>query len=110
MGVVWTFLLSSIFSLLSLPLSGRWPDIDRDTVPKQPINQSFVEKNATQPSSGYANNWTIMLNCAHVVIITAKLGFIGDIYIWSLSVHVPLRPFTATLLIHLMRTHDMLSR
>ena len=27
-GVVWTFLLSSIFSLLFLPLSGRWPDID----------------------------------------------------------------------------------
>ena len=27
-GVVWTFLLSPIFSLLFLPLSGRWPDID----------------------------------------------------------------------------------
>ena len=27
-GVVWTFLLSSILSLLFLPLSGRWPDID----------------------------------------------------------------------------------
>ena len=27
-GVVWTFLLSSILSLLSLPLSGRRPDID----------------------------------------------------------------------------------
>ena len=27
-GVVWTFLLSSIFSLLFLPLSGRQPDID----------------------------------------------------------------------------------
>ena len=29
-GVVWTFLLSSIISpsLLSLPLFGRWPDID----------------------------------------------------------------------------------
>ena len=27
-GVVWTFLLSSIFSLLFLPLSGRRPDID----------------------------------------------------------------------------------
>ena len=26
--VVWTFLLSSIFSLLFLPLSGRRPDID----------------------------------------------------------------------------------
>ena len=27
-GVVWTFLLSSILSLLSLPLLGRQPDID----------------------------------------------------------------------------------
>ena len=27
-GVVWTFLLSSILSLLFLPLPGRWPDID----------------------------------------------------------------------------------
>ena len=27
-GVVWTFVLSSIFSLLFLPLSGRRPDID----------------------------------------------------------------------------------
>ena len=27
-GVVWTFLLSSIFSLLFLPLSGGRPDID----------------------------------------------------------------------------------
>ena len=27
-GVVWTFLLSSIFSLLFLPLFGRRPDID----------------------------------------------------------------------------------
>ena len=27
-GIVWTFLLSSIFSLLFLPLFGRWPDID----------------------------------------------------------------------------------
>ena len=27
-GVVWTFLLSSIFSFLFLPLSGRRPDID----------------------------------------------------------------------------------
>ena len=27
-GGVWTFLLSSIFSLLFLPLSGRRPDID----------------------------------------------------------------------------------
>ena len=27
-GGVWTFLLSSILSLLCLPLSGRWPDID----------------------------------------------------------------------------------
>ena len=27
-GVVWTFLLSSVLSLLSLPLFGRQPDID----------------------------------------------------------------------------------
>ena len=27
-GVVWIFVLSSIFSLLFLPLCGRWPDID----------------------------------------------------------------------------------
>ena len=27
-GVVWTFFLSSIHSLLFLPLSGKWPDID----------------------------------------------------------------------------------
>ena len=27
-GVVWTFLLSSIFSLLFLPFFGRRPDID----------------------------------------------------------------------------------
>ena len=27
-GAVWTFLLSSIFSLLFLPLFGRRPDID----------------------------------------------------------------------------------
>ena len=27
-GVVWTFLLSSVLSLLFLSLSGRWPDID----------------------------------------------------------------------------------
>ena len=27
-GVVWTFLLSSILSLLFLPLFGGWPDID----------------------------------------------------------------------------------
>ena len=27
-GVVWTFLLSSILSLLFLPLSGRRPDMD----------------------------------------------------------------------------------
>ena len=26
--VVWTFLFSSILSLLFLPLFGRWPDID----------------------------------------------------------------------------------
>ena len=33
-GVVWTFLLSSVLSLLFLPLSGRRPDIDRNTVSK----------------------------------------------------------------------------
>ena len=33
-GVVWTFLLSSILSLLFLPLFGRRPDIDRNTVSK----------------------------------------------------------------------------
>ena len=37
-GVVWTFLLSSIFSLLFLPLSGRRPDIDWNTVSKRPLN------------------------------------------------------------------------
>ena len=31
-GVVWTFLLSSILSLLFLPLFGRRPDIDCNTV------------------------------------------------------------------------------
>ena len=33
-GVVWTFLLSSILSLLLLPLFGRRPDIDWITVSK----------------------------------------------------------------------------
>ena len=33
-GGVWTFLLSSILSLLFLPLFGRRPDIDRNTVSK----------------------------------------------------------------------------
>ena len=33
-GVVWTFLLSTILSLLFLPLFGRRPDIDRNTVSK----------------------------------------------------------------------------
>ena len=33
-GVAWTFLLSSILSLLFLPLFGRRPDIDRNTVSK----------------------------------------------------------------------------
>ena len=33
-GVVWTFLLASISSLSFLPLSGRRPDIDRNTVSK----------------------------------------------------------------------------
>ena len=33
-GVVWTFLLSSIFSLLFLPLSGRRPGIAKNTVSK----------------------------------------------------------------------------
>ena len=32
--VVWTFLLSSILSFLFLPLFGRWPDIDWNTVSK----------------------------------------------------------------------------
>ena len=27
-GVVWTFLFSTIFSLLFFPVFGRWPDID----------------------------------------------------------------------------------
>ena len=27
-GIVWTFLLSSVFSLFFLPLAGRRPDID----------------------------------------------------------------------------------
>ena len=27
-GAVWTFLLSSILSLLCLPLFERWPDVD----------------------------------------------------------------------------------
>ena len=33
-GVVWTFILSSIFSLLFFPLSGRWPDRDLNTFSK----------------------------------------------------------------------------
>ena len=33
-GVVWTFLLSSILSFLFLPLFGRRPDIDCNTVSK----------------------------------------------------------------------------
>ena len=33
-GVVWTFFPSSIFSLFYLPLFGRRPDIDRNTVSK----------------------------------------------------------------------------
>ena len=33
-GVVWTFLLSSILSLVFLPLFGRRPDIDWNTVSK----------------------------------------------------------------------------
>ena len=33
-GVVWTFLLSSILSLLFLPLFGRRPDVDLNTVSK----------------------------------------------------------------------------
>ena len=33
-GVLWTFLLLSIISLFFLPLSGRRPDIDRNTVSK----------------------------------------------------------------------------
>ena len=34
-GVVWTFFLSSIISLFFLPLSGRRPDIDLNTVELQ---------------------------------------------------------------------------
>ena len=33
-GFVWKFFLSSIISLFFLPLSGRRPDIDRNTVSK----------------------------------------------------------------------------
>ena len=33
-GVVWIFLLSSILSLIFLPLFGRWPDIGLKTVSK----------------------------------------------------------------------------
>ena len=33
-GVVWTFLLSSILSFVFLPLFGRRPDIDCNTVSK----------------------------------------------------------------------------
>ena len=33
-GVVWTLFLSSIISLFFLPLSGRRPDIDRNTISK----------------------------------------------------------------------------
>ena len=33
-GVVWTFVLSSISSLFFLPLSGRRPDVDLNTVSK----------------------------------------------------------------------------
>ena len=33
-GVVWTFFLSFIISLCFLPLLGRRPDIDRNTVSK----------------------------------------------------------------------------
>ena len=33
-GVVWTVLLSSILSFLSVPLFGRPPDIDSNTVSK----------------------------------------------------------------------------
>ena len=34
-GLVWTALLSSVFSLLFLPLSGRRPDIDLNTISKK---------------------------------------------------------------------------
>ena len=41
-GFVWTFLLSSIISLLFLPLFGRRSDIDSKVrnFPKQPSNQA----------------------------------------------------------------------
>ena len=48
MGVVWTFLLSSIISLLFLPIFGRRPDIDWNNVSKgqtqnnQPTNYAEV--------------------------------------------------------------------
>ena len=38
-GVVWTFFLSSIISPFFLPLSGRRPDIDRNTVSKGLLTQ-----------------------------------------------------------------------
>ena len=48
-GVVWTFSLSSIVSLLFLPLSGRRSDMDWNTVsgplnPKLPTNHHWFQK------------------------------------------------------------------
>ena len=44
--VVLTFLLSSVYSLLFLPLSGRRSDIDSNTVSKGRLNQN------SQPTYG----------------------------------------------------------
>ena len=48
-GLFGHFFLSSIISLFFLPLSGRRPDIDRNTLkgplsPKQPTNQPMLSK------------------------------------------------------------------
>ena len=54
-GVVWTFLLSSILSLIFLPLFGRRPDIDwntvsegRETQDNQPTNQNCKIKKVNE--------------------------------------------------------------
>ena len=49
-GVVWTFLLSSILSLLCLPLFGRRPDIDWNTVSKGRLTQN------NQPTNYHVQN------------------------------------------------------
>ena len=45
MGAFWTFLLSSILSLLFLPLCGRRPDIYRTTVSKDRLNENSQPTN-----------------------------------------------------------------